>query len=118
MHSRHLAINPDSSSDIALLGIVTNRIGPIGLALHDTCGLIDTTHSSYPCRIIVSSLSLSRNSDMTHIYSTFSCPDISPSHCFFCFGHDSSVHCRVRIASKEVPTAVYKPSPPVLKEKQ
>ena len=117
-HSRHLSINPDGSSDIALSDIVTNRIGSIGLALHDTRGLIDTSHLSYPCRIIVTSSSLFHNSDMTHIYNTFSCPDISPSHCFFCFGHDSSVHCRVRIASEEVPTAVYKPSPPVPKHKQ
>ena len=117
-HSQHLSINPDSSSDVALSDIVTNHIGPIRLALHDTRGLIDTSHSSYPCRMIVTSLSLSHNSDMTHIYSTFSCPDISPSHCFFCFGHDSSVHCRVRIASEEVLTTVYKPSPPVPKKRQ
>ena len=116
--SRHIPTNPDSCSDIASSDIASRPTGPIGMTLHDTCGLIDTSHSSYPCWIIVTSSSLSHNSDMTHIYNTFSCPDISPSHCFFCFGHDSSVHCRVRTASEKVPTTVYKPSPPVSKHKQ
>ena len=42
------------------------------MTLHDACRLIYASHQSYPHWIIVTFSTLFRNSDMTHIYTTFS----------------------------------------------
>ena len=73
-HSRLAPTNPDNCSDIAPSDIASNLVGPVGMTLGDAHGFICASHQSYPHWILVTFLTLSRFSDMTHIYTTFASP--------------------------------------------